>query len=229
MPLSTIARCASKYSATVYLNFAWRLRKSSVRISLPPPVTQWTPASRSRAAASAYESFGAVGEVDELGDRERVELDPVAVALAHGREEVAVVVERQLRVEAAVEADEVAADLEQLVDLREHVVAVEDVAALLVREDVERAVVALGDADVRVVDDPHHHVGGAVGLVPARARPLRELLQLVVRRVVPEPRCLVDRDPAHAGTASSTVTSSGSSVSMKELTEKTALPAPATP
>ena len=40
MPLSTIARCASKYWTTVYLNLAWRLRKSSVRISLPPPVTQ---------------------------------------------------------------------------------------------------------------------------------------------------------------------------------------------
>ena len=112
----------------------------------------------------------AVGEEDELGDRQRVELDAVAVALAHRREEVAVVVERQLRVEAAVERDEVAADLEQLVDLREHVLAREHVAAVLVREDVERAVVALGDADVRVVDDPHHHVGGAVGLVPAGAR-----------------------------------------------------------
>ena len=55
MPLSTIARCASKYWTTVYLNLAWRLRKSSVRISLPPPVTQWTPASRRRAAVSAYE------------------------------------------------------------------------------------------------------------------------------------------------------------------------------
>ena len=66
---------------------------------------------------------GAVGEVDELGDRERVELDPVAVALADGGEEVAVEVERKLRVEAAVEGDEVAADREQVVDLREHLLA----------------------------------------------------------------------------------------------------------
>ena len=43
------------------------------------------------------------------------------------------------------------------------------------------------------------------------------------------PRRLLGRDPRHAGTASSNVTSSRSSVSMKELTEKTALPAPATP
>ena len=57
IPLSTIARCASRYSATVYFHFACRLRKSSVRISLPPPVIQWTPASRSRAAASAWVSL----------------------------------------------------------------------------------------------------------------------------------------------------------------------------
>ena len=127
-----------------------------------------------------------VGEVDEFGDRQRVELDPVAVALAHRCEEVAVVVERQLRVEAAVEADEVAADLEQLVDLREDVVAREHIAARLVRQHVEGAVVALCDAHVRVVDDPHHHVGGAVGLVELRAHALRELHQLLVRRLVPE-------------------------------------------
>ena len=119
--------------------------------------------------------LGTVGEEDELRHRERVELDAVAVALAHGGEEVAVVVERQLRVEAAVERHEVASDLEQLVDLREHLVAVEHVAAVLVREDVERAVVALGDADVRVVDDAHHHVRGAVRLVPAGARRAGEL------------------------------------------------------
>ena len=46
-PDATTARCASKYSRTVYLNFACRLRKSSVRISDPPPVIQCTPASRS--------------------------------------------------------------------------------------------------------------------------------------------------------------------------------------
>jgi hypothetical protein len=66
---------------------------------------------------------GAVGEEDELRNRQRVELDPFAVALAHRGEEVAVVVQRQARVEAAVERDEVAAEVDQLVDLREHVLA----------------------------------------------------------------------------------------------------------
>ena len=140
---------------------------------------------------------GAVGEEDELRDGQRVELDPLAVALAHRGEEVAVVLERELRVEAAVERDEVAADLEQLVDLREDLGAVEDVAAVLVREDVEGAVVALGDADVRVVDDAHHHVGGAIGLVPAGACRLAELAELVVARLVPETRCVLDRDAGH--------------------------------
>jgi hypothetical protein len=107
-PASTTARCASKYWATVYLNLACRFRKSSVRISEPPPVIQCTPASL-QLARGLQEESRAVGQVHELGDGERVELHPVAVALAHGAEEVAVVVQRQLRVEAAVEAHQVAA------------------------------------------------------------------------------------------------------------------------
>ena len=124
---------------------------------------------------------GAVGQEDELGDRQRVELDPVAVPLPYRSEQVAVEVERQLRVEAAVEGDQVAADLDQLVDLREHLVTREHVAAGLVRQHVEGAVVALGDADVRVVDDPHHHVGRAVRLVVAGPHLAGEPLQLLVR------------------------------------------------
>ena len=78
--------------------------------------------------AQACRGFGmrevrAVGEIDELGNRQRVELDAVAVLFADRREEVAVVVERQLRVEAAVESDEVAANLDQFVDLCEDVLA----------------------------------------------------------------------------------------------------------
>ena len=61
------------------------------------------------------------------------------------------------------------------------------------------------------------------------SRGLRERPQLVVR-AQPELARPVEREAAHVrGTASSSVTSSGASVSMKELTEKTALPAPATP
>ena len=159
---------------------------------------------------------GAVGEEHELGDSQRVELHALAVALAHRREQVAVVVERELRVEAAVEADEVATDVQQLVDLVEDLLTREDVAAVLVRQDVERAVVALGDADVGVVDDPHDHVGRTVGLVVPPANLLRTLLQLLVGRVQPEVARLVDGDAGHR-------------TSMKELTEKTARPVPASP
>ena len=79
------------------------------------------------------------------------------------REEVAVVVEREVGVEAAVEGGEVAAEGEQLVELGEDLALGEDVAAVLAGESVEGAVVALGDADVGVVDDAHDHVGAGVG------------------------------------------------------------------
>jgi hypothetical protein len=165
---------------------------------------------------------GAVGQEHELRDRQRIELDPLAVPLAHGREQVAVVVEWQLRVEAAVESDEVAAGLEQLVDLREDVLSREHVAPRLVREDVERAVVALGDADVRVVDDPHDHVGRVVRPVPDRPRLGGEPPQLLVVAAQPELARLVDRDPRHTGTRAE-------STSMNDDTENTAFPAPGSP
>jgi hypothetical protein len=103
-----------------------------------------------------------IGEVEELGDGEGVELQCVAVAVMNGGEEVAVVVEREMWVEAAIECGEVAAEREQLIELREDRFLRQYVTAFLTGELVERAVVALGDADVGVVDDAHHHVGGAV-------------------------------------------------------------------
>ena len=77
----------------------------------------------------------------------------------------------------------------------------------------------------------------------AGARCLRTRLQLLVVGVQPELARLVEGDAIRRGplrssgsvgppsrrTASSRVTTSGASVSMNELTEKTALPAPATP
>ena len=180
IPLSTIARCASRYSADRVLPLRMPLAEvlgEDLAPAARDPVHARVAEARRRLGVGEP---GAVGEVDELRHRQRVELDAVAVALAHRREEVAVEVERQLRVEAAVERDEVAADLEELVDLREHLLPVEHVAAVLVRQDVERAVVALGDADVRVVDDAHHHVRRAIRLVPARARRAGELAELVV-------------------------------------------------
>ena len=62
----------------------------------------------------------------------------------------------------------------------------EDVAALLAGEFVEGAVVALGDADVGVVDDAHHHVGGAVGGMEAGADLCSEVAEFGVGGVLPE-------------------------------------------
>ncbi len=135
-----------------------------------------------------------VGEVEELGDGEGVELECVAVAVTNGGEEIAVVVEREMRVEAAVECGEIAAEGEQLVELREDRFVREDVAPVLTGELVEGAVVALGDADVGVVDDAHHHVGGAVGGVEAGADLGSEGAELGVGGVLPEVAGVVERD-----------------------------------
>ena len=75
-----------------------------------------------------------VGEVHELGDGERVELQPVTVAISDRREQLAVVIQREVRVEAAVEAGEIAAEGEQFVELGEDLVLREDVSAGLAGE-----------------------------------------------------------------------------------------------
>ena len=66
----------------------------------------------------------------------------------------------------------------------------QDVAALLAGEAVEGAVVALGDADVGVVDDAHDHVGAGVGRVEAAADLGGEVAEFGVGGVVPEPEGL---------------------------------------
>src|ERR1700734_3852160 len=55
---------------------------------------------------------GVIGEVHELGDGERIEFEAIAVAGADGGEEIAVIVERKVGVESAVEGREVAAERE---------------------------------------------------------------------------------------------------------------------
>jgi len=130
--------------------------------------------------------FGVVGEVHELGDGEGVELEGVAVAGADGGEEVAVVGQREMRVEAAVEGGEVAAEGEEFVELGEDLLLREDVAAGLAGEFVEGAVVALGDADVGVVDDAHDHVGAGGGGVEAGSDLGGEGAEFGVGGVLPE-------------------------------------------
>ena len=102
-------------------------------------------------------------------------------------------------IEAAVEGGEVAAEGEQFVELAKDLVLLHDVAALLAGEAIEGAVVALGDADVGVVDDAHDHVRAGVGCVKAAADQHGERAELGVGGVLPEPAGLVDRDAATCG------------------------------
>ena len=97
-------------------------------------------------------------------------------------------------VEAAVECGEIAAEGEQLVELGEDGFLRQDVSAFLTRELVEGAVVALGDTDVGVVDDAHHHVGGAVGGVEAGADVGSERAELGIGGVLPEVAGVAGRD-----------------------------------
>ena len=97
-------------------------------------------------------------------------------------------------VEAAVEAGEIAAEGEELVQFGEHRFVREDVAALLAGELVEGAVVALGDADVGVVDDAHHHVGGAVRGMEAGANLGGEGAEVGVGGFAPEVAGVFGRD-----------------------------------
>jgi hypothetical protein len=115
-----------------------------------------------------------------------IELDPISVAITNGSEEVAVEVQRQLRVESAIERDQVTAQFLELIDLREDVLAPQDVPAILVRQHVERAVIALGDAHVRVVDDAHDQVGRDIRLVEPGSDGGREALQQIIVRFGPE-------------------------------------------
>ena len=118
-PDSTRARWASKYCGDGVLEFA--VARAEVFGE------DLGAAAGDPADTGCFESVGGgvvgkvgvVGEVEELGDGEGVELHAVAVAGADGGEEVAVVVEREVGVEAAVEADEVAAEGEEFVDLGE--------------------------------------------------------------------------------------------------------------
>src|SRR6185437_4592904 len=132
-------------------------------------------------------------------DSARISEPPQAIliALTNGGEELAVVVERKMGVEAAVEAGQVAAERKQLIQFGEDLVAAEDVAAGLAREAVEGAVIALGDTDVGVVDDPHNEVGALIGRMEAGARGRSKLLQLGVGGVAPEAESVVSRKPGH--------------------------------
>ena len=97
--------------------------------------------------------LGTSRDVLDLGRRERVQMDPVA--RLDRAEEILVVVDPEVRVMAALHEEAGAADRERLLDLLvDHGLRQEIRLALIARAPVERAEVAVGDADVRVVQVP---------------------------------------------------------------------------
>ena len=159
--------------------------------------------------------LGAARDVLHLGRRERVQVD--RVALLDRAEEILVELDPEIGVVAALHEERGAAEGERLLDLLEDDRLRQQVAlAAVARAAVEGAEVAVGVADVRVVqvpvDDERHAVGlglagaqlvgGAADLDEvARAQ---ELDRLVVGDPLAGERSVEDFGDAHAGTGSVT-------------------------
>ena len=94
---------------------------------------------------------GEARQVNDFGRRERVQAK-CRVALLDGAEQILVPLNRQVGVVAALQQQLVAADRDRLVDLAEDLLEAEDVAVRGPDRAIERAEVAAGDADIRVVD-----------------------------------------------------------------------------
>ena len=113
-------------------------------------------------------------DVLDLRRRERVQVD--RVALLDRAEEVLVVVDGEVGVVAALHEDAGAADCERLLDLLEDDGLREQVAlGAVAGPAVEGTEVAVGDADVRVVDVPVDDERDPAGVGATRSERLRRL------------------------------------------------------
>jgi hypothetical protein len=160
------------------------------------------PATCDPADASLLEAFRSSGvvelrvirQVHELGNGQRIELQLIAVAVANRAEEIAIIVQRKMRIEASVERRKVAAQRQQFVKLGKDLLLREHVSSFLPGQFVEGAVVALCYADVGVVHDAHHHVGATVRGMEARPHLRGEAAHLFIRRLAPQQRRILRRD-----------------------------------
>ena len=110
------------------------------------------------------------GQVDDFRRRQRVQLER-GIALLDRAEQILVPRERQVGIVAALQQQLDPADRDSLVDLAEQLVESEDIAFRRSDRTIERAEVALGDADVRVVDVAIDDVGDdALGVFPIAHR-----------------------------------------------------------
>ena len=149
----------------------------------------------------------AARDVLDLGRRQRVQVD--RVALLERAEEVLVVVDPEVRVVAALHEDAGAADRERLLDLLVDDRLREQVAlGAVAGPAVEGAEVAVGDADVRVVDVAVDDERDPAGVRTARAELVRgladrdEVLRLEERRAPRRRRSARRREPSRGSARS---------------------------
>ena len=153
MPSRCAWRMTSSHSSDFVFFGAMIARTRSTRISAPPPGTESSPASRRRVERLGDGQLRAPRDVLDLGRRERVQVD--LVARLDRAEEILVVVDPEVGVVAALHEEPGAADRERLLDLLvDDGLGQEVRLALVARAPVEGAEVAVGDADVRVVQVP---------------------------------------------------------------------------
>ncbi len=151
MPRRCAWRMTFSQSAVRVFFGAMMSRTRSTRISAPPPGIESRPASRRRVRVAGTLELRAARDVLDLRRRERVQVD--RVALLDRAEEVLVVVDGEVGVVPALHEDAGAADRECLLDLLEDDRLRQQVAlGAVAGPAVEGAEVAVGDADVRVVD-----------------------------------------------------------------------------
>ena len=126
----------------------WRTR--STRISAPPPGSEsWPGGAQAREGLVRLDPRD-VGDVQDLRGRQGVQVD--RVARLDVAEEVLVPLDPQVGVVAALQEQRGAAQVERLLDLAEDHRLRQDVALGVHGRPVEGAEVAVGDAEVGVVD-----------------------------------------------------------------------------
>ena len=131
-------------------------------------------------------------DVQDFRWRERVQLE-AGIAALHRAEQILVPADRDVGIVSALQQELHAAEPDRLVDLREDLVEAERVAFARSHRPVERAELAAGDADVRVVDVAVDDVGDDAVRVPAAADVVGEAAQQWRGRVAIERQRVVRR------------------------------------
>ena len=119
--------------------------------------------------------------MDHFGRRERVQLER-GIPAFDGTKQIFVPRERQVRVVPALHQQLHAADRDRFIDLAEQLVEAEDVAFRRSDGPIERAEVAPGHADVRVVDVAIDDVGDDPVRMFPRAQAVGKLSEQRCRR-----------------------------------------------